>query len=129
MYWPDAERLEQSRSKAPETSNNIIQNGLAFDRHRSGTVINARRLARLEILPRRLHGRDGASVVRRDAAINRTEDLNVKGYEATISCTTRSVRTSRKPCTIGGWQSQDQEGRAWLEAISRHRNAAIALWD
>jgi hypothetical protein len=31
-----------------------------------------------EILPRRLHRRGGASVVRRDIAANRMEDLNVK---------------------------------------------------
>lgn len=53
---------------------------------------------RSESLPRRRHGRDGASVVRRDAAINRTEDLNVKSYEATISCIIRSAWTDRKPC-------------------------------
>ena len=45
---------------------------------------------RSEILPRRPGGRCGASVVRRDAAINRTEDLDVKVYqEAIISISTR----------------------------------------
>ena len=39
-----------------------------------------------EILPRWLHGRRGASVVRRDAAVNRMEDLNVNGCEKIISC-------------------------------------------
>ena len=47
---------------------------------------------------------DGASVVRRDAAINRTEDLNVEVCEATNSCITRSACIDRKPCAIGRWQ-------------------------
>ena len=56
----------------PETSNNIIiQKGLAFGRDWSGTVVNPERMRASEILPRRLHGRGGALVVRRDAAINR----------------------------------------------------------
>jgi len=36
------------------------------------------------ILPRRLHCRGGASVVRRDAAMNRMEDLDVTAYEEAI---------------------------------------------
>jgi hypothetical protein len=39
---------------------------------------NLGRQGRSEILPRRLDRRCGASVVRRDAVINRMEDLNVK---------------------------------------------------
>ena len=75
-----------SCSNAPELSNNIIQKRLAFDRDWSGTVAHSRAERRPEILPRRLHGRRGASVVRRDAAVNRTEDLNVKGCEEIITC-------------------------------------------
>jgi hypothetical protein len=56
---------------------------------------------RPEILPRRLHGRDGASVVRCDAAINRTEDLNVKVREATNNCIIRSVCSVLKSCATG----------------------------
>jgi hypothetical protein len=59
---------------------------------------------RSEILPRRPYGRDGASVVRRDAAINRTEDLNVEVCEATNSCIIRNACIERKPCTIDRWQ-------------------------
>jgi hypothetical protein len=70
------------RSSAPKLSNNIIQKGLAFGRRWSGTVANS---GRSEILPRRLHGRGGASVVRRDAAINQTEDLDVKVCEEAIT--------------------------------------------
>jgi heme-degrading monooxygenase HmoA len=55
-------------SNAPELSNNIIQKRLAFDRDWSGTVLTRARKARPEILPRWLHRRRGASVVRRDAA-------------------------------------------------------------
>ena len=44
---------------APALSNNIMQKGLAFGRHRSGTVPNSRRYGRSGILPRRLDGRGG----------------------------------------------------------------------
>jgi hypothetical protein len=63
---------------APELSNNMIQKGLAFLGDWSGTVVNSARHERLGILPRRLVGRGGASVVRRNAAINRTEDSDAK---------------------------------------------------
>ena len=46
---------------------------------------------RSEILPCRLDRRGGASVVRREAVINRTEDLNVKVCEA------RSMRAKQGP--------------------------------
>jgi len=65
-------------------SNNIVQKGLACGRHWSGTGFKSGRLSRSEILPRRLDSRGGASVVRRDAAMNRMEDLYVKiSHEAT----------------------------------------------
>jgi hypothetical protein len=52
-----------------------------------------------EILPRRLRGRGGASVVRREAAMNRTEDLDVKAREI-------NVREKAINCVIGcGWRS------------------------
>jgi hypothetical protein len=37
-------------------------------------------------------------VVRHDAALNRTEDLNVKVCEATTNCIIRSVCTDGKCC-------------------------------
>ena len=40
---------------------------------------------RSEILPRRLDRRGGASVVRREAVINRTEDLHVKVCEEAVT--------------------------------------------
>src|SRR5215831_11777596 len=46
----------------PQTSNNIIQKGLAFVREQSGSVTVSGRDA-LGILPRRLQGRGGAAVV------------------------------------------------------------------
>jgi Protein of unknown function (DUF3489) len=55
--------------KCAHLSNNIIQKGLAFGRDWSGSVVNSGRCGRSEILPRRLDGRGGASVVRRDAAL------------------------------------------------------------
>ena len=64
-----------------QTSNKIIQKGLAIARKQSGTLLSSGLLTRSGILPRRLHRRDGASVVRRNAAMNRTEDLNVTVYE------------------------------------------------
>jgi hypothetical protein len=45
-------------------------------------VGNPGRVGRSEILPRRPDRRGGAAVVRREAVINRTEDLNVKVREA-----------------------------------------------
>jgi hypothetical protein len=48
---------------APKTSNNIIQKGLAFPRKQSASVTSSGRQANLGILPRRLDGRGGASVV------------------------------------------------------------------
>jgi hypothetical protein len=66
-------------------------------------------------------------VVRRDAAMNRTEDLNVKICEATTSCIIHCICTARKLCAIDRWRPQDQDGRAELEAVSRHRYAAILL--
>ena len=61
-----------------QTSNNIIQKGLAFDRDWSGTVVKSGHHECPGIPPRRLVGRDGASVVRRDGAINRMEDSDAK---------------------------------------------------
>jgi hypothetical protein len=49
----------------------------------------------------------GASVVRRDAAINRTEDLDVEVCEATNSCIIRSAFISRKPFASGRWQFKE----------------------
>ena len=46
---------------------------LASGRHQSGTVASSERHGRFGILPRRLDGRGGASVMRRDAAVNRTK--------------------------------------------------------
>jgi hypothetical protein len=69
------------RSSAPELSNNIIQKGLAFIGDWSGTVVKSGRHERPGILPRRLVGRGGASVVRRNAAINRMEDSDAKVFK------------------------------------------------
>jgi hypothetical protein len=65
----------------PKTSNKVIQKGLAFLREQSGTLVSSGLLMCSGILPRRLYRRGGASVVRRNAAMNRTEDLNVTVYE------------------------------------------------
>ena len=53
---------------APKLSNNILQKGLAFIGH---WVVESGRYKRPGILPRRLVGRGGVSVVRRNGAINR----------------------------------------------------------
>jgi Protein of unknown function (DUF3489) len=53
--------LEQAGS--PETSNKIIQKGLACSRRQSGTVSSSECWLRFGILPRRLLRRGGASVV------------------------------------------------------------------
>ena len=69
-----------------ETSNKIIQKGLAFLLEQSGTSVSSGPLPCSGILPRRLHRRGGASVVRRNAALNRTEDLYVTVYEEATFC-------------------------------------------
>jgi hypothetical protein len=66
---------------APELSNNIIQKGLAFIGDWSGTVVKSGPHERPGILPRRLVGRGGASVVRRNAAITRMEDSDAKVFK------------------------------------------------
>jgi hypothetical protein len=69
-------------SSAPELSNNIIQKGLAFIGDWSGTVVKSGPHERPGILPRRLVGRGGASVVvRRNAAIDRMEDSDAKVFK------------------------------------------------
>ena len=58
-----------------------LQKGLAFERDWSGTVAEAGPHERPGILPRRLVGRGGASVMRRNAAINRMEDSDAKIFK------------------------------------------------
>ena len=82
-------------STPPQLSNKMIQKGLACRRHWSGTVTGSGRQWHSEILPRQLHSQGGASVVRLDAAMNRTEDLDVEIYGATTSCIIRSTSTVR----------------------------------
>jgi hypothetical protein len=66
-------------------SNKIIQKGLAFPGHWSGTVLSSGRGEGSGILPRRLLCRGGASVVRRDAAMNRLEDPDAKDCNEALS--------------------------------------------
>ena len=101
---------EHSLPVSRRTSNNIIQKGLAFVRDWSGTVVNSGRLRRSEILPRRPAGRGGASVVRRDAAINRTEDLDVKVCEEAINQHQRAAVTNcRKAVAASSRQSRSAD--------------------
>ena len=74
--------------QSAQTSNNIIQKGLAFGRDWSGTVVTPGSRSAPEILPRRRFGLGGASVVRRHAANYRTEDLNGKACEEAIKRST-----------------------------------------
>jgi len=117
------------RSSALGLSNNIIQKGLAFGRDWSGTVASSGRYGRSEILPRRLVGRDGASVVRRNAAMNRTEDLHVKVCEEAAGCVIDNACSCRTARTIDHRKCEELQGQSWLEAISRHRDAAVPEWD
>ena len=63
-------------------SNNIVQKGLAFLRERSGTVVIPGRPTASKDPAPPAYRRGGASVVRREAVINRTEDLDVICEEA-----------------------------------------------
>ena len=73
-------RSESASHRRPQTSNNIIQKGLAFVRERSGSVTVPGTSARLGILPRRLHGQGGAVVVAATTPRNPTEDPDVKTH-------------------------------------------------
>jgi hypothetical protein len=81
----------------PETSNKIILKGLAFLLEQSGTLVSSGPLTCSGILPRRLHRLRGASVVRRNAALNRTEDPNVTVYEEATFCVTVDAGPAAKP--------------------------------
>jgi hypothetical protein len=74
-----------------------------------GTVVNFGRERRSEILPRRLDGRGGASVVRRDAAINRTEDLDVKVCEQAVISVNTDGSECRKAIAAHNTQSRSPE--------------------
>jgi hypothetical protein len=82
---PIVERRNNDGSNNLKISNRILQKGLAFRGETSGTVVIPGRLGRSEILPRRLICRGGALMVRRQAVINRMEDLNVKSCKETIT--------------------------------------------
>ena len=97
------------RSRGLKLSNTIIRKGLAFDRHWSGTVINPGREGRSEILPRRLDGQGGASVVRREP--RQTE----RRISMTKSAKKRSVALPAKPvpsATSSEEIAQVSEGRS-----------------
>ena len=102
-----------------------LQKGLAFRRDWSGTVLDLGANGRSEIRPRRLYRRCGASVVRRDAVINRMEDLSVQVYKEAISCKITVICEGSKALPTARCGVQDHQGRCWLEASTRHRDAAI----
>jgi hypothetical protein len=64
-----------SRSNVPELSKNIIQKGLALARDWSGTVAHTGSKDAQRSCPAGSVAKAGLRVVRRDAAISRTEDL------------------------------------------------------
>ena len=80
----------------PEMSNKMIRKGLAFLPKQSGTLVGFGLLMCSGILPRRLHRRGGASVVRRNDALNRTEDLNVKDCQEATICVIGNARSCCK---------------------------------
>ena len=66
------------RSYIPKLSNNIIQKGLAFGCDWSGTVCDSGRQGAPRSCPAGLLAEVGLRWRRQDAAMNRTEDLDVK---------------------------------------------------
>jgi len=75
------------RADVSKLSNNIIQKGLAFDRDWSGTVAIPDPRGVPRSCPAGLLAEAGLRWWRRDAALNRTEDLDVKvgeDYEEAI---------------------------------------------
>jgi Protein of unknown function (DUF3489) len=88
-------------SSAPELSNNIIQKGLAFIGDWSGTVVKSGPHERPGILPRRLVGRGGASVVaRRNAAITEWRIPMPKSAKKRSPKSTAARATTAKAPTI-----------------------------
>ena len=85
-------------------SDNIIQKGLASGAIGAVLCVNFGRQGRSEILPRRLHRRGGASVVRRDAA-NGTEDLDVKACKEATDGVSASRRSNDKIIATRCWRS------------------------
>jgi hypothetical protein len=79
-----------------------------------------------EILPRRRGRRGGASVVRRDAAMSRMEDLNDQTPEKAICCNVSINCGCCKAVATERWRTQDEGSPRWLEAIARNRHATIA---
>src|SRR5436190_5089678 len=86
-----------SCSTSRELSNNIIQKGLAFGRDWSGTVTRSGRQGRSEILPRWLHGRGGASVVRCDAALTERRISMSKSAKMRPTASTAGPIRAAKP--------------------------------
>src|SRR6516164_5898803 len=72
-----------------------------------------------EILPRQRERRGGASVVRRDPAVNRTEDLDVNISEKALT------RNGNLECGCCKAVAADEGSRRRLQASTRHRHAAI----
>ena len=67
-------------SDLPQTSNNIIQKGLAFVREWSGTVTAPGAMRASGFLPRRLQGHGGAAVVAARDAARTAGDPDVKAH-------------------------------------------------
>jgi hypothetical protein len=112
-------------SSTPQLSNNIIKKGLAFIGDWSGTVVRPGPHERPGILPRRLVGRSGASVVRRNAAINRIEDSDADVFKEASAQIHSGAGDDCKASTARHHRSREEE-RCGLQASSRHRDASIA---
>ena len=97
---------------APKLSNNIIQKGLAFGRHWSGTVrqFRAPRAPRDPAPPASSpRWGFGGAARRRD---NRTEDLNVKVCEEATGCVSASACSNRKTIANSCWRSRAKKSRS-----------------
>src|ERR1700716_1171214 len=113
------------RSSAPELTNNITQKGRAFVGDWSGTVVKFGPDERPGILPRRPVCRGGASVVRRNAAINRIEDSDADVFKEASAQIHSGAGDDCKASTARHHRSWGEE-RCGLKASSRHRDASIA---
>ena len=96
----------------PETSNKIIQKGLAFLLKQSGTLVSSGPLTCSGILPRRLpsprRGFGGAAQRR----LEPKEDLNVTVYEEATFCVIGNTCHCCKVLATGRYRSQDEEARS-----------------
>src|SRR5262245_12456462 len=118
---PDRER-SLGCPVCPQTSNNIIQKGLAFVREQSGSVTVSGRDA-LGILPRRLQGRGGAAVVAaNDAASTQWRISMAKLTDTQLVILSTASRRNDRGVDLPGNVRVEAVRNAWISS------SALGCW-